>query len=369
MKNFFEKSNQKVGSVLSVLLILLYISMLFAYSEESALGVEKALKLSADVLVPSLFPFMAACSFLCLSGALMRENKLYAFLSEKLFSLSKNAFPVFIISLIGGYPVGAGCVDTLYKKGSISQYEASECLKFSVNPSPSFVIMSVGAGMLKSTKAGALMYSSIVLSSLTVGIVTRLFRKSTQEKNVTVNGSSPYSFSSAFVGAVKDSTLSIIYICAFVVLFFSLSEMLCSVPLNSQLKMFLRCILEVTNGALLVSEKFSLPHLTALLSFGGLCTLFQVVNAVSHMGISFLSLLPYRVISAFLGYFYCTLLMKIFPFAAETVRMGSFQRTAGSSDSITVSFCLILMCAVFILGDTTLFQKGLTEDKSESTIA
>ena len=74
-------------------------------------GASNGISYCLYTLVPSLFPFMVLSSFIIHSGISKFIGKLLQPVIQFLFYLPGSAGSVIIMSMIGGYPVGArGCI-------------------------------------------------------------------------------------------------------------------------------------------------------------------------------------------------------------------------------------------------------------------
>ena len=58
-----------------------------------------------------------------------------------------------LLGLIGGYPVGAGCIGAMARRGECTREEGERMLCFCCNTGPSFLAMGVGGAMLGSVRA------------------------------------------------------------------------------------------------------------------------------------------------------------------------------------------------------------------------
>lgn len=324
----------------------------------SSEGVRKGYQLCVNVLIPSLYPFMVATEFLVASGLLFKSKKLFKFLSDKLFGLPLS-FPIYILSCIGGYPVGAECVNALLKNGINSREEGERMLLFSVNPSLNFVLSFVGVSLLKSSRAGIIIYISVIISSFLLGVCSRLFcKKSTADICFSFNNTE-LSFSEALTTSIRKAALSMFYICAFTIFFSALSELSITLPFTDEARSFIVGILEVTNGVKVCSNIYSIPFLAALISFGGFSTVFQVLTVTTDIRIKAGKYIMMRVLLALLSYFITSFLLKIFPVALETFSVGTADVGSLSSHSVSVSICLIVLTLLFLGGDYLTQQKGL----------
>ena len=93
------------------LLILGSMVVLIAYPEKMATGIADGLLICGNILIPSLFPFTVLAMFFIESNILQRHLK-----TPIMFSLF-----VFLLSIIGGYPVGAKIISSSYQKGILSR--------------------------------------------------------------------------------------------------------------------------------------------------------------------------------------------------------------------------------------------------------
>lgn len=340
------KTRQKKINLTSAFL-LIYLCLLFIFPEASSKGVKEGLRLCSSVLIPSLYPFLVCSSLFAKSGVLT--------------GVSHKGLSLFILSFTGGYPVGAGLISELYERGETDKNEAVRLLSYCINPSVSFAFSTVGITLLKSRKAGLLILSALVLSSLTTALLSGLLRGKAKGGSVHIDTVNTESFSSLLVSSIKEGLFSMITICGFVVLFSSLSFIAEAIPTDKNISLILRCVLEVTGGVVLTAESFSLPWVTALISFGGFSTLFQLKSILRSTDIAFLTLFAQRAASALFSGLYTFLLLKLFPLPAETFGAESFTVTSSPSYSVSVSLCLVLMSVLFIMGDSVIGKKSLTD--------
>ena len=71
------------------------------FSKTTAGGVKKGLDYAADILIPSLFPFMVLSSFAMRSGLSELFGKLFGRVFEVMFSLPRAAAGAIVLSLVG----------------------------------------------------------------------------------------------------------------------------------------------------------------------------------------------------------------------------------------------------------------------------
>ena len=105
--------------------------------------------------------------------------------------------------------------------------EAERLLAFCNNSGPAFILGVVGAGVFASSRVGVLLCAAHALASVCIGILFRFYgRREEGRRGGTAPPFKAQRFTAAFTGAVKNSFLSTLNICAFVVFFTVVIQML-----------------------------------------------------------------------------------------------------------------------------------------------
>ena len=151
--------------------ITVYLTMLIIYPKSVSSGIKNGINCCLDVLIPSMFPFMVAASMVSLSGIEEKSKFIFGKISKFLFYLPAQAVPTIIMSLFGGYPVGAYCVKSLYKNGAINSEQLNRMMCFCVNFGPAFIISALGQMLLNNHKLGIILFLIQVFSSALIGII------------------------------------------------------------------------------------------------------------------------------------------------------------------------------------------------------
>ena len=220
MREYFKKALRRLPLLFAALCAA---ALIVALPSVSAAGVKKGLLVCASSAVPSLYPFCVLSAFFVRSGLCGYLGKLLEKPVRILFNLPGSAGAAACMSFVAGYPVGAGMTAALFEQGRISQADAQRMTLFCVNAGPAFVIGGVGAGMLGSARAGVVIFSSLTLASLTLGLLTRFIpRESGTECSVPAADFSP--LSRALPEAVTEGTKNMISICAWIVIFSCVSR-------------------------------------------------------------------------------------------------------------------------------------------------
>ncbi len=288
--------------------VLLIVMIL--YAKDTILAAKSALELCIVTVIPTLFPFFVLSSFMVNTGFVNCIGLFLSPVAKRVFKISGSGAVAFFMGVLCGYPTGAKMVTSLYEKKAISQNEAYRLLPFCNNAGPLFVIGAVGTGFLQSTELGVMLYVVHVLSGVLTGIVCSFFAKSTIEtrpKPVLAIRAGR-----AFSDAVKESVITMLTVCGFIVCFSVLRSII--LPLlfllfgKGALTYTLAGLLEVTFGAFEICQ-FSLPIrdvliiLSALIGFGGVCVVFQVNGIISESGLSIKTYLPGKLLQMVLSVF------------------------------------------------------------------
>lgn len=257
-------------------------------------------------VLPSLFPFMAACGLLLRLGAAEKLGRLLRPIMRPLFGLPGIcAFP-FFLGILSGYPMGAKITAMLYEKNLLSPEEARHVLTFSNNPGPLFLVGTVGAAFFHAPFWGYALLLSTFFGALATGILWRFGQTCPPAgPNRRYPPSAPVSPMSALSASVSDSVATILQIGGYMILFGALAEAAEQAGLFTLLSHWLSFLpfsanylqgicaglLEMTNGAHLLSTAADSlrPRLCAaafLVSFGGLSILGQTFGVLSGLPVS-----------------------------------------------------------------------------------
>ena len=207
-------------SRLTAIALLCAAIALIAAPNEAMEGAKSGLSLCFNVIVPSLFPFFVLSSLVVDLGLAARLGRIMEPIMRPLFRVSGSCASAVALGFIGGYPVGARTALQLYQQGLCSKTEAERLLAFCNNSGPAFILGVVGAGIFGDSRAGFLLYLTHALASLLVGLVFRFYGHSSRAAEVRhTKPIEAVSLPAAFTGSVTNALQSTLNICAFVVFF------------------------------------------------------------------------------------------------------------------------------------------------------
>lgn len=212
---------QKVRDALAGLALLIATAGLVAAPGEAIAGAKDGLALCFNVIVPSLFPFFVLSSLVVDLGLAAYLGRALEGLMRPLFRVSGSCAAAVALGFIGGYPVGARTALQLYQQGLCSKTEAERLLSFCNNSGPAFILGVVGAGVFGDSRVGLLLYLTHALASLVVGLLFRFYGGSERSRSPRPQPKpiQAVTIPAAFTGAVTRSLQSTLNICAFVVFF------------------------------------------------------------------------------------------------------------------------------------------------------
>lgn len=274
-----------------------------------------ALKLCAELIIPSLFPFFVVSIILNRLGLPSIIARASAPAARLLFGVSGAGSSALIMGLMGGYPLGAAYIADMHESGAIDTDEAEQLLGFCNNSGPAFIIGAVGAGVFSSAKVGIFLYLVHISAAILTGIILKSRRVTSSAAKPAAP--SPLPFSLALPEAVKQAVTAIINVCGFVVCFsvfvglldahgvFSVLVGFISARTGFELhwvRALLMGILELGSGVGAMRGLYALPINLALAAFilgwGGLSVHFQTLALLTGSNIKGALHFAGRLISA-----------------------------------------------------------------------
>ncbi|HQD50074.1 MAG TPA: hypothetical protein PLL17_02920 [Defluviitaleaceae bacterium] len=182
------KDTLSLSRLITVCIIILLTTGIIIFPQEVLEASKRGIQLWFNTLFPSLFPFMVATYLLIELGVVHFIGILFEPVMGPIFNVpGEGAFP-WMMGIISGYPIGAKITADLRCKGKISQVEAQRLIAFTNNSGPLFILGAVSAGMLSKAETGFFLLAIHYLSSLTVGLLFRFYKKEKKymEKNTKI---------------------------------------------------------------------------------------------------------------------------------------------------------------------------------------
>ena len=264
--------------------VLLIGAGLLTHSAQTAEGIRDGLASCATLVIPSLLPFL-------IFSGMLSTTRLGEWVSRPLepvcrwvFHLPPEAGSALLMSMIGGYPVGARTIAQLLEQGRIQPRTARRMLCFCINAGPAFVVSTVGAALYSSVQAGLCLLAAHLGASAIVGF----FICTGKETFEPAPPADPLPLGTAFVQSVSSAAQSLIGICAFVVTFSGLRSLLWETGLLPRLVTALERLWPVSGGSAFYTALLRAQATVAgiigglsLIGMGSILLLSMAMNGIS----------------------------------------------------------------------------------------
>lgn len=321
-----------------LILIAAFALLLLIKPEYGRSGIARGLMLCGNIVIPSLYPFTFCVIFIMNSSAANLLRPFSSFI-RKVFKMNSYALSVFLLSLIGGYPVGARLLEQGAHKGNISPFNASVLLNCSVNAGPAFIITAVGVGVFASKTVGIILFISHITASV---LLLLLFKGSLIEENEPARDQG-LPFSDNLVISAAAAAKSITGICGFVVLFSAINSYIVAISARFEFLKGISLMLEITNTLGLTRNLYAFAF---LLGFGGLCVWFQVLSCCQSFKPNLSLFALSRLLHGGISIGMTLLLVKIFKIS---VGVALSPPALSFVSTPALFFALLLMAIIFLL--------------------
>lgn len=264
---------KKIKPIIACILSCIIGILLISDSNGNAVTIQRCIYVCLDSLIPSLFCFMLFSSVLIKSGIGELIAKPLWFIFKHIIKVDSKLFSVFILSQIGGYPIGVRLLSELYYEYPQYKKKYNNALAYCYNSGPAFVVGIVGIGIYNDIYAGLIVFLSCLAANTLAAVVLNI------HSDIVHNGKTVFSLSSDDLSSSLISTAkAMLNIALPILLFNSVTELInfiCTNLLDFQLPATILSFIEITNikssGTI-----YSIPITTAMISFGGLCVIYQI---------------------------------------------------------------------------------------------
>lgn len=318
-------------------------------------AVSDAVMRCLTTVIPSLYRMMILSGFLIKSGLTERFPPFITKIGKFLFGMDGGIFPIFIISMFAGYPVGAKMLCAEAENGAIDRRTAELLAGVCFEAGPAFIFGCISSQLYGEPTAGRL----IIISTISANVIIALLLSPKIRKK---------SFRSSESGRLRltadtltESILgggpSMADICIMIAVFSIISSFLdCSGILGMGAELIskaagisaeyseglLRAFLDVTAVDTLPQGNYNLlPAVCGLTSFGEICVIMQI-SAITSGKIGIAPMLIIRSAAAFLSGAVCRFLMT-FMLSDTAVSAAELNFSMHRADSPVPSFLLIIM--------------------------
>lgn len=342
-KNFYLNKLRGVALCLSLTAVAAGMAV---YPAEVSEAVKEAVLRCLNVLIPSLFAFMAVSAMLVESGSAAMLARPFRPVSRYIFKMPEQLFTVLLISTVAGYPVGIKTLSDMLDRGEIDAPTAEKAACFCYCGGPAFYSGAVGLAIFGSKQVGTLIFLSVLLSNLMLALLLCRFSKlrALEGKREPASGN-------LLVNGVLSAGRSMGAICMTVVFFSALMALLKAwgafaliqriFGLSDNGVTLLKAFIEITSLTELSGTPYGLlPLISAACSFGGVCIIMQLF-ALKSKKLHLFSFLKLRPFAAVLSALICKILQPYFINAA--IAVNSYKPPLFKINNFAASICLIFM--------------------------
>ena len=313
---------KSIGGILSVFCLL----MLLFHPSLAYAGASQGLLLWAQVVLPTLLPFMICSGAIAALGGIPILTGPFRPLLSGVLKLSPQGSFVFMSGLLCGYPMGAKTASDFLNQERISLAEARYLLAVSNHPSPMFVVGYVAPRLLFPA-AGAPLYplwtclAALYLPIFPLALLARhVYFKKEQGCGYSAGSLSAESLSAAVPFSFDEHLMSCLETMAkiggYIMLFSILALYLTVMPLPSAVPSWLRPALlgftEMTTGIQMIFQSLGpvgAPLIVASAAFGGLSGVFQTKSVLKNAGLSIRHYISWKLLHSALSciFFYAAI--------------------------------------------------------------
>lgn len=368
----------RVKNIIIIIAAVFITVMLILYPENSLQSALHGLELWGKTVLPSLLPFVVASFILMETGIVSLISGFFTPVMRFLFNTPGQSAYVLIASSLSGYPVGARLTGELFKKGDISELDASKILRFTSVSGPVFITGAVSTGMLGIPEAGVYLagahYMSAILTGIVFGIFSKRDKRDIKKTSVKQNFydfknslSRTRSFGDIMTDSVTKAIKTMLKVGGFIIFFSVFAEVLSVIGIMEMLTRFFSPILgllgisqnavqsmllgsvELTNGcasaaSLSIGIEQKLSIISFIIAFGGFCVHMQT-RAVCQ-GVKPKMFLLAKLLQGVFAYLLCMASLKLWPL---TVSVSSFPEQTNTAAYLGVSFAAVSIIILVII--------------------
>lgn len=366
--NYFARKLKNI----SILIFLIVVSVILILSPSMT---NKSVKLGMNycfnLLIPSLFPFMFISSFIVMIAMNMGCNKTISKITKFIFFLPGYTLPLILLSLVGGYPVGAKCAKILFDNKKITTKQLNFIMCFCVNSGPAFIITILGEQILSDRFMGLIIFLIQVILAILIGVFVGIKERITDKnfyfENDFFEKKKEDNIFESFVVSAKVVSESLIEMCALIIVFSVLIGLLNDFGIFKILsdflfkkfgmsvldaKTFFISFLEITSACVQsIGYNVSPIILAFAVGFGGLCAHLQIIAILRGSGFDFRKFLFFRLINGILTSFVVYIFVILYKSTQQVFSTVPRNLMLIKSNALTIhgSISLFLLCMYFLV--------------------
>lgn len=244
---------------------------------QTAAAITSSITQCVQVVFPALFPFFIISNLLLRTDFPELLARCCATIFEKCFHLPSRGAAALILSLLGGYPVGARAVTQLYLSGQLSQQEAEQLLPTCNNTGPAIFFGLAGGMLFPGLWLPLWLYLIHIGSVIITGLLLRPAAAAPPLSAARIKQLPTFELTTAIWEAFSACVRICAFILAFGVVLGLLKPLLQSLPVT--LSLLVTGFVDLPNGIAALGQIDRLPLQFLLCSlfinWGGLCIHLQ----------------------------------------------------------------------------------------------
>lgn len=279
-------SKSGINAVITLTAVLFTFLLTLFLSDKISHSVKSGLSLCANVIIPSVFPFMVLSDLLyCFAdfNSLRHAGDFF----EKIFKINRVGLYPFVLGIICGFPLGVKCASELYLDGRLTKDECERLIGFSNNTGPAFLVCGIGLGLRNDIGEGFILYLSMLCSAILTGILFSI-KRTAGIANIAPLHKKRFSITES----IKTAGLNTLNICSYLTFFACIVGLARNFIGENFLYLHLISALEVGSATSILSKTLILTRLQSLIlssfavSFSGFSVHLQALSFISKSDIS-----------------------------------------------------------------------------------
>lgn len=379
MRNYYRDKTEYIlaGVIAGIGCIIMVLFPVIALN-----ATQKGVSLWASSVLPALLPFFICANFMTALGFPILVGKIFEKPFRKIFGSPGASAFIFSISITSGYPMGAKLIGDMGRRNEITKAEAKRMLTFCSTSGPLFMLGAVGAGMLISPAAGAVIAIAHYLGAILNGILFRFLSPTNgwDRKEKKGKGFQEYhsekiknhynlkvpkdTILEIFTDSIVSSFKALGIICGYIVLFTLITDFIqFSGVLNGVdspiIKGMIKGFFEMTIGcnsiAMIPNLSLSMKCIicAVIISWGGLSIFAQSMSMLSGLDISpwyyiFVKLI-HGALSGFVAFLISPMILERNVINTGTFNSPQVVERLGSIYSLLFSTKMVIMVIVIFM--------------------
>lgn len=342
---------RRVISFLKIGGICVIAVLLIVFSENVADSVVRSIQVCISSMIPSMFAVMAISTYIISQGYDRVVFRPFYFLLRPIFRLDRHTLAVFLLSLLGGYPIGIKLMRERIAQNKNYSAIAERAAVFCYCISPPFAVNMIGVGIYGSAEVGGIVYLSNALSCVILAAVYTRFFDPADEYIPNKQGM-------GLISAVSSASHALFTVCTVLIAFNAALEAVQSLLrlMSVSLDPFLSGVFEISNLLTLDRPSLALlPLISAISAFGGVCVIFQCF-AICGGAFSLKKFLIGRLLSALLSAGICQVLLYVCAPSLPASAQGGYHYRFSTDRGVWI--LLVLMAIIFFEKNKKIFKKG-----------